>query len=73
MSQVIEIEQEGLQAAALALPTLLSSIPDPDLRMASAADPAQAANHLALEMRNHLLTLLPVTYVPMPSVEVTDS
>lgn len=70
VTQTVELEQEDLQASAIAFPTLLAAIPDPDMRMAQASDPENAAQMMALEMRNQLLYMVSNAQVPMPGVQV---
>ncbi|QSZ49577.1 hypothetical protein AYX22_14990 [Arthrobacter sp. D5-1] len=66
VTQVIEIEQENLQAAAIGFPTVLSKITDPDMRMALASDPEQAALLLSLELYDQALMVLPGAQVRVP-------
>lgn len=70
VTQTVELEQEDLQASAIAFPTLQAAVPDPDVRMAQASDPENAAQMMALEMRNQLLYMVPNSQAPMPEVQI---
>lgn len=72
VTQVIKVEDETLQAGALAFPNVLAMVHDPDQRMFGASDPALAAQLLAVELYNHALKVLPGAQVQMPACQIDE-